>query len=205
MWSTYESSLTSRKVGNWITQKEYTPIEPYHEEALIHAAQTNPKAFDVLYQMYVTRIYLYIHTSVRNEEDASDLTQQVFLQALIALPKYKPQGVSFAAWLFRIARNLALNASTRRREALSWSMLPEALHPTVEYGPEITILQQETHSRLNTLLRQLDPSKRDLLALRFAGGLTSGEIAGVVGKSPAAVKKQLTRTIQTLKEQFDER
>jgi RNA polymerase sigma-70 factor (ECF subfamily) len=52
------------------------------------------------------------------------------------------------------------------------------------------------------LLAALDGEKRELLALRFAGQLSSSEIATVVGKSPAAVKKQLTRLIQALKEQY---
>jgi RNA polymerase sigma-70 factor (ECF subfamily) len=48
----------------------------------------------------------------------------------------------------------------------------------------------------------LDAEKRELLALRFAGQLTAPEIAAVVGKSPEAVKRQLTRIVHALKEQF---
>jgi RNA polymerase sigma-70 factor (ECF subfamily) len=52
------------------------------------------------------------------------------------------------------------------------------------------------------LLLGLTPYNRELLALRFAAQLSSTEIAAVVGKNPAAVKKQLTRLLQTLKEAF---
>jgi RNA polymerase sigma-70 factor (ECF subfamily) len=193
---------------NWKASKSTSECEEdvgNTEEVLVREAKANPQAFDVLYQLYVTRIYLYIRSCVKSDEDASDLTQQAFLQALLALPGYQFQGVAFAAWLFRIARHLVINAQTRRREALSWDTLPEALHPTVEHGPEAAALQQEAYDRLNVLLADLDPYKRDLLALRFAGGLSCTEIATVVGKSSASVKKQLTRTLQTLKEQFDER
>jgi RNA polymerase sigma-70 factor (ECF subfamily) len=176
-----------------------------NEEALIRAAQINPQAFDVLYQRYVTRLYLYIRANVKSNEDASDLTQQAFLQALTGLPNYKFQGVTFAAWLFRIARHLVINLHTRHRETLSWEALPESRHPTVEHGPEAAVVQQETYARLKVLLAELDPYKRDLLALRFAGELSSAEIATVVGKSSESVKKQLTRMLQTLKEKFDER
>ncbi len=54
------------------------------------------------------------------------------------------------------------------------------------------------------LLAGLDPVQRELLALRFAAGLSAPQIALVVGKSPAAVKKQLTRLLHTLKEQYHE-
>jgi RNA polymerase sigma-70 factor (ECF subfamily) len=52
------------------------------------------------------------------------------------------------------------------------------------------------------LLHDLAPEKRELLALRFAAGLSSAEIAHATGRSEAAVKKQLSRTIQRLQEQF---
>jgi len=56
--------------------------------------------------------------------------------------------------------------------------------------------------QLKRLLYQLEPSKQEMLALRFSAGLSGTEIALVVGKSQAAVKKQLTRTLQYLKEQM---
>ena len=53
-------------------------------------------------------------------------------------------------------------------------------------------------------MSRLDTNKRELLALRFAAGLTSREIAAVVGKGEGAVKKQLFRIIASLKEHYVE-
>jgi RNA polymerase sigma-70 factor (ECF subfamily) len=58
------------------------------------------------------------------------------------------------------------------------------------------------YERLRSLLVELDLEKRELLALRFAAGLSSRQIAGVTGRSEAAVKKQLTRILRTLKEKY---
>ncbi len=77
--------------------------------------------------------------------------------------------------------------------------------PTDTPDPEVGLLQQERLARLNALVSELDADKRELLALRFAGGLSAREIALVVDKSQAAVKKQLTRTIETLREHYDEK
>ncbi len=174
------------------------------ETALIAAAQADPHAFDTLYRRYLPRIYRYTCAQTANAEDAADLTQQIFLQALDALPAYRARGLPFAAWLFRIARNAVIDAHRRRRHsALAWETLPEALHTSSsDNDPETLLLRRESLGRLHELLAALDGEKRELLALRFAGQLSSSEIATVVGKSPAAVKKQLTRLIQALKEQY---
>lgn len=171
---------------------------------LIEAAQTNPAAFDVLYQRYLTRIYRYLRTRLSNQEEAVDLTQEVFLQALDALPNYRFRGVPFAAWLFRIAYHAVADVYRHRRSDVSWDSLSD--FPSInEQNPEALMLQQEKLLRLRELLAKLDPYKRELLALRFGAGLSTTEIAIVVNKKPETVKKQLTRTVQFLKEQYHER
>ena len=176
--------------------------DPGGETAQIAAAQLDPAAFDGLYRRYLPRVYRYLRAHTPTTEDAADLTQQVFLRALDALPAYRPIGAPFAAWLFRIAHHVAIDAARRRRPILDVSALPEALHPADEHGPEADVLRREALAWLAELVAQLDPARRELLALRFAGGLSATEIAAVVGKHPEAVKKQLTRILHALKEQY---
>jgi len=76
------------------------------------------------------------------------------------------------------------------------------MHPEEGQDPEKVVLHRERLERLQKLLGSLDPSKRNLLALRFASGLNSAEISAIVGKSRAAVHKQLTRILQSLKEDY---
>jgi RNA polymerase sigma-70 factor (ECF subfamily) len=149
---------------------------------------------------YRGRVYSYLRTRLNNDEDAADATQQVFLQALKALPKYKQRGKPFAVWLFRIAHHLAINLSSRNPSTVSWQALPE--HPASEQDVEANVLQQETLAHLRRLLATLDPYKRELLSLRFAAGLTVPQIAAVLGKNPEAIKKQLSRLLQSFKEQY---
>ncbi len=132
------------------------------ERAWVHAAQADATRFTVLYHMYVDRVYRYLLARTSSAEDAADLMQQVFLQALDALSKYRERSLPFAAWLFRIARNVAIDAHRRRQSTLGWDAVP------------------------------------------LAAGLSSRQIAAVVGKREVAVKKQLSRTIHMLKEQYHE-
>lgn len=180
------------------------PDKEADETHLVQAARHDPAAFDILYQRYLIRVYRYLRLRTNTEEDAADLTQQVFLQVLDALPGYEERGLPFAAWLFRIARNAATDAYRRYRITVTWDFLPEAAHPTAGQDPETVTVQRESLSQLRQLLATLSQDKRELLALRFAAGLTSPEIAAIVGKSEAAVKKQLARTLGALKEQYRE-
>jgi len=169
--------------------------------ALVLAAQENSEAFSVLYERFLPRVYRYLAARTATSDQAADLTQTVFLKAFDALPRYKPTSAPFAAWLFRIARNAATDAGRKRRSIVTIERAIEAPSPE-EHGPEPALLRQERIDRLRALLGQLDPSKRDLLALRFGAGLSSREIAAIVGKTPDAVKKQLSRTIAQLKESY---
>lgn len=175
------------------------------EAALIRAAQDEAAAFGPLYRQYRDRIYAYLRTRTATTEDAADLTQQVFLQAIDALPRYRAGRSPFAAWLFRIARNAAINHHRRRREHLPWDLLPAALQPRTGAELEAQVLQHERLEALDAMLRSCSGATREILALHYAAGLTVAETARVLGKSEAAVKKQISRTLRSLKEQYHDR
>jgi RNA polymerase sigma-70 factor (ECF subfamily) len=174
------------------------------EEALVQAARRDPAAFGLLYSRYQDRIYTYLRTRLGQAEDAADLTQQVFVQALVALPRYRSHGVSIAAWLFRIARNVATDWRRQQRPTVSWDTLPEAFHPCTVDTADDALLHRETFASLYSLLAGLDAQTREALILRFTAQLTLAEIGMVLGKSEEAVRKQVTRALHTLKEQYDE-
>src|SRR4051812_21655706 len=142
------------------------------EVALVRAARQEPSAFGTLYDRYLGRIYAYLRARTSNDEEAADLTQQVFLQALDALPRYREGRVPFAAWLFCIARNVAIDAHRRRRTSVAWDLVPEALQPVAAHDLEAGALRREDIARLRALLDALDSDTRELLALRFAAALT---------------------------------
>jgi RNA polymerase sigma-70 factor (ECF subfamily) len=171
------------------------------EAALVRAAQADPAAFAPLYHRYRDRLYAYLRTRTRSAEDAADLTQQVFVQALAALPRFRMQQVTIAAWLVRIAHNLVATYHQRARSTIAWDLLPEALHPLAD-DLDDQVDRREALAWLRTALQACPPAAREVLALHFAARLTIAETAAVVGKSEAAVKKQLTRTIHALKEQY---
>ena len=65
------------------------PAGDADETDLVCLAQEDPSAFAVLYQRYLSRVYNYVRARLESEEEAADLTQHIFLQALNALPAYQ--------------------------------------------------------------------------------------------------------------------
>jgi RNA polymerase sigma-70 factor (ECF subfamily) len=167
--------------------------------------ETVPDAsrFGVLYERYRQPIHAYLRSRTSTDEDAADLTQQVFLRALEALPRYRPRQVALSAWLFRIARNAAVDFHRRSHAAITWDLVPVGLQPIAQTNLEATIIHQESLVRLRELFLGLNPESRELLTLRFVGQLTAPEIAAVIGAREAATRKRLTRLLQSLKERYD--
>jgi RNA polymerase sigma-70 factor (ECF subfamily) len=174
---------------------------PAGEIALIEAARRDPVAFGPLYALYMERIYSYLWVHATQSDDAADLTQQVFVQALAALPRYRVGEAPFAAWLFRIAHNVAADWRRRRRPTVPLDQLPDTLHPRTD-GVDGEVLRREALARLHTLVTALDTETREILILRFTAQLTLAEIGAVLGKSEDAVRKRITRALHRLKEQF---
>ncbi len=173
------------------------------DQQLIQWAKDDRQAFAELYRRHAPAVFWYLLTYSASESDAADLTQQVFLRALEALPRYHQRTVAVRPWLLRIARNATIDAHRRRRHRTPWQRLEAVLLPDHSPGPEALAIQREDAGRVSVLLGQLSDEKRELLALRFAGDLTIAEIAEVVGKNEEAVKKQLQRLVRWLKEEYD--
>lgn len=160
--------------------------------------------FEALYREQFAGVYGYALARTHDEQDAADLTQQVFAQALAGLPGWRDHGLPLQAWLFRIARNAIVDHHRRARETVAWESLPDAKQPVYEQDLEAAAIRREAVNRLRAVLIRVHPEKRDLLALRFAGELRTREIAHVLGRSESAVKSELRRTLLALREAYDE-
>lgn len=175
------------------------------EAEIVAAARSDPAAFTLLYHRYRDPIYRYLRARLGHDEDAADLTQQVFLNAFESLPSYEGRGLPFGAWLFRIARNAAIDSARRHRSHIPLDDLSEDEEPRASADPEAAVLQAGTLDRFRELIAPLDDDKRDLLILRFVAELTTAEIAALVGKRDGAVRVQLSRTLKSLNKSLKER
>ena len=76
------------------------------ESNLVHRArQGDHEAFAQLYENHFDKIFRYVVMKIRNQAEAEDMTQQVFVRAYESIGSYQWKGIPFTAWLFRIAHN----------------------------------------------------------------------------------------------------
>jgi len=181
------------------------PVERWEalsDAELVAVAATEPRAFAELYRRHVQRVYHFLLVHTPAPEDAADLTQHVFLRAWESLHYYQDRGIPFHAWLIRIARNAATDMY-RRSRVLTWDHLEEAFPITIG-DPEAQTMRAEELNQLRIAVGRLSREKQELLALRFAAKLGAPEIAAITDRSVHAVRKQLERTIEELREQWHE-
>jgi RNA polymerase sigma-70 factor (ECF subfamily) len=170
-----------------------------NELALVARAMAEPAAFAVIYDHYFPRVYNYVRYRVRDAETADDVTAQVFERALVRIGSYRPERAPFATWLFAIARN-AVNdylRAKRRRRWLSLEMLRD--RASAEPQPEEVAVHSETRAELLAAVARLSDRERDLIALKFAAGLTNRRIAELTGLSESNVGVILYRAVRQLR------
>jgi RNA polymerase sigma-70 factor (ECF subfamily) len=182
------------------TAETTRPDDASPDEAVVAAARTDPAAFRLLYERHWTAVYRYLRARTGRDADAADLAATTFERALVGLAGYRSEPSGFRAWLLRIARNAAIDASRRHRatEPIEASSLIALSEP----GPEGRVLAAERSRELRALVAGLPDAQRDAVVLRYGGGLGAREIGSVIGKSEAATQKLLTRALARLKESY---
>jgi RNA polymerase sigma-70 factor (ECF subfamily) len=169
------------------------------DEELAVAARSDPAAFGLLYARHRLAVFRYLRTRTNSEDQAAELTAVAFERALTTMPRYRPSGGGFLAWLLRIARNAAIDAG-RRASAVPLDIdLPDERHAN---APEAAILANETRATLAAAINRLPEVQREAIVLRYAARLTAREIGEVLGKTDQATQKLISRALETIRESY---
>ena len=163
----------------------------------IDAPSEAEAAFDALYRSSRDDVYAYVSGLLRDRSAAEDVTAQAFERAYRKRRSYRAARGSMDAWVFGIARNAALDELRKRKRRAKLEGDPEDVHTPAPEDQADIALRRET---VRVALASLSGQERDLIALKFAGGLSNGEIAGVLRMSESNVGTRLHRTITKLRE-----
>jgi RNA polymerase sigma-70 factor (ECF subfamily) len=170
-----------------------------NELALVAQAGVDSAAFAAIYDHYFSRIYNYIRYRIQDADITDDLTAQVFERTLVNIGSYRQDKAPFSAWLFAIARN-AVNDHLRVQQRRRWLSLEAVRHwLSPEPQPGDLVADYELQDQLLAAVARLSSRERDLIGLKFAGGLTNRRIAELSGLSEHNVGIILYRAVRRLR------
>ena len=161
------------------------------------ARRANEAKLVSLYEEYYDKIARYAYVRIGDRTEAEDIAEEVFLKALQSLKSYKERGIPMQAWLFRIAHNLVvdhLRKTTKRR-----TVPIDTVQIATDVDPVITTEKNIEVERVTKAMEQLTKEQREVLGLRFFGGLTSKEAGSILNKRDGTVREMQRAAMEKLR------
>lgn len=176
------------------------------ERALVDACLAGrTDAFDLIVERHRRAVYQLCYRFVGNHEDASDLSQDVFLRAYRGLRSFRGHS-SVATWLYRIGVNVCLNRIAAKAP-LATVTEPiddqQFVDVRAESATEL-LLRNERAARVRRAIGQLPRKQRATLILRMYHDLSHQEIAEILGSTVGAVKANFFHALGSLKKLLGE-
>jgi len=171
-------------------------ITPEQEQEAVRAAHADPQRFTVIYERYFADIFRFVNRRVDNRDLAADLTQESFLKAMLAMPRYEDRGLPFRAWLYRIALNEVRMYWRKRKEVVIDMSYAEVRGMTEEIG---VTLEDEELQQLAKALGRLEEAKARLIEMRYMDGMSFAELGQVLGIGEDAAKMRTHRVLAQLR------
>jgi len=178
---------------------------------MLRVKQGDRAAFAMLVEKYQQPVLNFIHRTLRDETEAEDVAQNVFLQVYKSAPRYV-KTAKFSTWLFTIARNLCLNEIRRRSRHPAESL--DATRPDSEeqpihqvedrqsFTPPESLLQSELEQKIAEALAELPENQRTAVLLCRQEELSYEEIAEVLNCTLSATKSLIHRGRETMKQKL---
>ena len=181
------------------TADEAALTEPKDRELVDRCQRGDLQAFEALVNRYRSKVYGLAYSMLRNEQDATDISQEAFVRGWQAIRKFK-KTASFYTWMYRITTNLCIDF-VRKRDRRPTSPLEEAIAPDLSADvetppsqnpqPAEELQRKELREQIDAALLELSEEHRAVVQLREFEGMEYAEIAKVVGCSIGTVMSRL--------------
>lgn len=161
------------------------------------------KAFDELMKRYERRIFGYLLRSVRNYEDAEELTLEVFFKAYRALGAWEPKA-KFSTWLYTIASNLSIDYHRAKSRQPIFVLEDEEvienrlIATDISSNPEKNLEDKERGRMIREAVDELSAKQKTVFMLARYEGMQIKEVAETLGMAEGTVKIHLHRAIKKL-------
>ncbi len=173
------------------------------EDVVRRACRGDTLAVAAIYDHYEPRLYRFLAARSPDLVVAQDLTADVFLRMVRALPGYQVQGIPFSVWLFQIARNLLTDHFRQQKVHQNVELVDDM--PDRGLNLEVIVENSLLRASLRKAMADLPQEQADALALRFLAGLPIAETARTMGKSEDAIKGLQRRGLIAMRNVLSER
>ncbi len=176
-----------------------TDAEEADDELVGLVARGDRAAFTRLVTRHRSRLVALVTRSLGSRAAAEDIVQEVFTRAWIKAPLWQvrePGRASYAAWLSRVAVNLAIDQS-RKARSVGLDSIDEPEDPAVP--PDAAIIARERAGRIKTAIAALPERQRLAIALTYDSELTNADGASAMGVSVGAFELLLVRARRALR------
>jgi RNA polymerase sigma-70 factor (ECF subfamily) len=161
------------------TSLEQNDRDPAIVRAVARAQTGDMDAIRFLYVRYKDNVYGYVLSILRDQHEAEDVTQHVFLKLMSVIHKYQPREVPFTSWMLRVARNVAVDHLRQRR--------PLPVEEVYEPSTQADESGRDRRWGIEQALEDLPEDQRGVVVLRHLVGLSPGEIAERMGRTEASI------------------
>ena len=177
-----------------------SPANLHIEYQWVLEAKLNPKKFEPIYRKYYAKIFTYIDRRIQNKDLASDITSQVFIQAIQRIHSYEDKGYSFGSWLFRIAHNALCQEfrDVKKSKVVDLEINQLNLIDTLEDSND----KEERLQMLEIALKKMKKKHLEILELRYFENLAFREIGLHLGITENTAKVRCFRALDKLKEVY---
>ncbi|WP_461077264.1 RNA polymerase sigma factor [Spirosoma flavus] len=173
------------------------------EDVLIEKlARRDRQAFQWLYDQYSPALYGVVLRIVREEEQAQDLLQDIFVKIWKSLDAYDASKGRLFTWLLNIARNTAIDSLRARKTQPSGAIRTDDENVHIVDRQHNTEQPNPDHIGIREVVDQLRPDRRQLIDLVYFGGYTHEEAADALKLPLGTVKTRVRAALQELKQLF---
>jgi RNA polymerase sigma-70 factor (ECF subfamily) len=169
------------------------------QEQILKAKSGDVAAFEMLVRAHQQIALRVAYLVVWDAAFAEDVTQEAFVKAHRALPRFRDDA-AFRPWLLRIVRNEALNHRRRRgrQERLALRLAHDPVSGGAAPSPETTVIAGVERETVLAAVADLPDRYRDIVSLRYLLGLSEGETATTLGVPLGTVKSRTARALDRL-------
>lgn len=172
-------------------------------DELSHLSQDVPAQIEPIFEHYFDRVFCYVFSHTNDRQVAEDLTGQIFLKIMEALPRYQRRR-PMAAWVFTIARNTLISHYRFTFRHPSQSLDAAGLVISNPFtSPDGNTKDVDQYIDLENVVNHLPMKDRELLHLKYAAGLSFEEMGDLLGKNPEAIKMAVHRLLRKLEARME--